>query len=329
MLTVVLCRENQFKIATDLKITDDLCVKYFINDIYVGKTVSSPHELSFERELDVSEDLSVYYQIWNDKTMLVESLPSNVEVQRVTFHKSRAVQTKTTSIGKKYAIIFGISDYKNIGDLSYCDEDATDWYNYFFSKGYQIQLFGDKHEKHYPSYNGLATEQNVRKAIRNILKVATANDTVAIISSGHGSSTDKVGSSYLCMYDCKHGKNDGKYTDKELLSDLSYAINKPKIFIFIDNCYSGGMLDELRSLNNITALSTCTENGYGYDDAEHNNGAWTYCFLECGLIRQFGGQAPINKVFEWAKANYAKISGNAGPGDQPQAVLNLGPDFQL
>lgn len=30
----------------------------------------------------------------------------------------------------KYAVIFGISDYSAISDLTYCDEDATDWYNY-------------------------------------------------------------------------------------------------------------------------------------------------------------------------------------------------------
>jgi hypothetical protein len=32
--------------------------------------------------------------------------------------------------GGKYAIIVGISDYASISDLSYCDEDATDWYNF-------------------------------------------------------------------------------------------------------------------------------------------------------------------------------------------------------
>ena len=40
----------------------------------------------------------------------------------------------------KYAIISGISDYKNISDLSYCDEDATDWYNYLKRLGYQCRV---------------------------------------------------------------------------------------------------------------------------------------------------------------------------------------------
>ncbi|MBN1329937.1 MAG: hypothetical protein JXA54_10735, partial [Candidatus Heimdallarchaeota archaeon] len=29
----------------------------------------------------------------------------------------------------RYAVIVGISDYKAISDLSYCDEDANDWFN--------------------------------------------------------------------------------------------------------------------------------------------------------------------------------------------------------
>lgn len=32
--------------------------------------------------------------------------------------------------GNKFAVIVGISDYKTISDLSFCDEDATDWYNF-------------------------------------------------------------------------------------------------------------------------------------------------------------------------------------------------------
>ena len=52
-----------------------------------------------------------------------------------------------------WAVIVGISDYLYISDLSYCDEDATDWYNYLNNvMGYDnIRVLGDSHTSNYPS----------------------------------------------------------------------------------------------------------------------------------------------------------------------------------
>lgn len=199
----------------------------------------------------------------------------------------------------KGAIIVGISDYKNISDLSYCDEDATNWYNYLNTKGYECKVFGDRHEGNYPRYDGLATEDNVRCALRELLSI---HKTVAFVTSGHGSGNG-TGDSHLCMYNIPRG--DEKYTDKELLSDIKAASRNTKIFVFIDHCYSGGMLDDLADLPNVFATSTCSDRGYGYDDYRSKSGAYTNQFLTKGLKGIFkDGKTPLRHVFNWSRVKY-------------------------
>jgi hypothetical protein len=198
--------------------------------------------------------------------------------------------------GGKYAIIMGISDYQSISDLSFCDEDAYDFYTFLTGKGYECHVFydGSYTSNKYtsiPSSTGagvsgkvaLGTEANVRAAIQALAAHAVAGDTVAYVTSGHGSG-DGAGSSYLCMYDCSGSA--GCYYDTEIKADLGLFATGVKIFFFIDHCYSGGIGPEIMALGNkanIWMTTTCTANGYGYDYPTGSNGAWTYYFLELNL----------------------------------------------
>jgi hypothetical protein len=206
--------------------------------------------------------------------------------------------------GGKYAIIVGISDYASISDLSYCDEDATDWYNYLISMGYECRVYGDGHTANYPRHDGKATEAVVRAAIQGLAAHAQVGDTVCYITSGHGSGDGK-GSSFLCMWDCSGSV--GCYYDTEIAADIGLFAAGVKIQIFIDHCYSGGIGPELMGLSNkqyIYCSTTCTANGYGYDDSQHLNGMWTYWFLEAYLVGH--PTASMEVAFDWASANYPK-----------------------
>ncbi|TFG34865.1 hypothetical protein EU527_01445 [Candidatus Thorarchaeota archaeon] len=220
---------------------------------------------------------------------------------------------------RKWAVIVGISDYKSISDLSYCDEDATDWYNYLKNvMGYNyIRVLGDTHTSNYPSYYALATEANV-KASLSWLGGADGDDVVAFITSGHGSGTG-TGSSFLCMWDSYSGESgqDGNLYDTEL-DDYVGSWSAGRIFIFVDHCYSGGLIPEIQALANhakVYMTTTCTQNGYGYDYSPARNGAWTYFFLEYGLINHFGSNpyTTMESCFDYALAAYP-YSG----GDTPQ-----------
>jgi hypothetical protein len=212
-----------------------------------------------------------------------------------------------------YAVIVGISDYEAISDLSYCDEDATDWFNYLISIGYlaeNIWVFGDGHSNNYPEYDGYATEANVKAALNDMIALADEDDIINFITSGHGSG-DGNGESFLCMWDCDSGESgeDGSMYDHELAAILGGSISK--IHVFIDHCYSGGMGPELMALSNganIYCSTTCTENGYGYDDSSHLNGMWTYWFCEAGLIGNFNSDpnTAMEDCFVWAANNYPK-----------------------
>ena len=222
----------------------------------------------------------------------------------------------------KYALIIGISDYKVISDLSFCDEDATDWYNYLNPLGYQITLLGDD-SNNYPQFDGVATEYNVKNAWATILATADDNDIVAFISSGHGSQInigpqrrrDRIYVQVLCMWDTSGGENgeDGLLYDSELQSMMAPSISNT--FIFLDHCYAGGMNEVMLNENaaKVYLTTTCTDDGYGYDMTAYANGAWTYYFLEYTLIGHFGGTASLEATFDYASAVYP-FDG----GDTPQ-----------
>jgi hypothetical protein len=220
----------------------------------------------------------------------------------------------------KYAVIVGISDYKAISDLSYCDEDATDWYNHLNTRMSfnTIWVYGDGHAATFPKYDGIATEHNVKQALINMIQQADSNDIIAFISSGHGSGNG-AGSSYLCMWDSGSGENgeNGNLYDTELSAILDDSVAN-KIFVFLDHCYSGGFGPDLMNMPNkshVYLTTTCTANGYGYDDSSHLNGAWTYYFLEYTWINHYGGSpgTSMETVFTYAHSVYPY-----GGGDEPQ-----------
>jgi hypothetical protein len=209
--------------------------------------------------------------------------------------------------GGKYAIIVGISDYQSISDLSYCDEDATDWYNFLNGQGYECHVYGDGHTSNFPRYDGTAYESTVRAAVQELANHAQAGDEVFFITSGHGSG-DGNGNSYLCMYDCSGSA--GCYTDDELAADISGFNLDVNIMVFIDHCYSGGMGPELMSLSQkIYCTTTCTEDGYGYDEPSHQNGAWTYEYLEKYWVGSPSTSA--ESIYDQASASYPHSGGDA------------------
>jgi hypothetical protein len=234
----------------------------------------------------------------------------------VTLNTGGGGGTGDWGTGGKYAIIMGISNYQSISDLSYCDEDALDWYNFLAGKGYECHVFYDgsytsNSFTSIPAANkiGYGTEANVRSAIQGLAAHAVSGDSVAYVTSGHGSGTG-TGSSYLCMYDCSGSA--GCYYDTEIASDLSQFANGVKIFVFVDHCYSGGLGPEVMALSNndyIYMTTTCTANGYGYDDSAHHNGAWTYYFLENYLVSH--STSSMEAVFDATAPGYPYTGGDA------------------
>ncbi len=233
--------------------------------------------------------------------------------------------------GGKYAVVWGISDYQYINDLSYCDEDASDVYNFLVGQGYEVKVFGDSHSGNYPVYNGLATEDNVRGAIQSLAQHAQAGDNVVVWASSHGGAMGTYaggyqssgssyagddpdnGYSYLLMYDFSTSPSlsnpisttDESYSANEMRADFESFAAGVHIFLGIDACQSGGFGWELSQSSYYQywyITMTAGVNGYGYDQSSFSNGAFTYWYIEKGVVEQ--GNLNAHNAFVYADNNY-------------------------
>lgn len=220
--------------------------------------------------------------------------------------------SNTHNKNKKYALLVGISDYLHINDLSYCDEDIISWGYYLKGLNYNMTFLGDKTSSYTPFIlNGHAFESNIREQMRVIASKILPGDQFVFVSSGHGNGDGK-GNSYLCCLD-ECCLPQGEYADKELATDIKMFTDRgATVIIFLDDCFSGGMLMEACACDNnkVCATSTCTENGYGFDVAHFGHGAWTYYFL----IKTLHDPQMKNKTmidnFHKAKSIYPYKGGN-------------------
>ncbi|NHJ86963.1 MAG: hypothetical protein FK734_15985, partial [Asgard group archaeon] len=217
--------------------------------------------------------------------------------------------------GGKYAILFGISNYQSINDLSYCDEDVTDVYNYLIGKGYEIRVYGDSNSGNYPRYDGLATESNVRSEVQGLANHAQSGDQVVIWYSGHGGATGTydggyeysgssytgndpgTGYSYLLFWDFSsspsvntpRSTSDESYSAQEMGDDMESFASGVSIGLFLDACQSGGFgwyLSQSARYSYWYIATTCGVNGYGYDASQYSNGQFTYWYVQRALVGQ-------------------------------------------
>jgi pectin methylesterase-like acyl-CoA thioesterase len=118
------------------------------------------------------------------------------------------------------------------------------------------------------------------------------------------------------------GLPNGAYTDVEITSDIN-AISGKK-FAFFDNCFSGGILDNLAALQNVIATSTCKNNGYGWDMDNFRNGAWTYVFLKVILITKYLEQpVDLQTAINDGITQFPIVTNKISPNDQPQFIDTL------
>ncbi|MDI6855187.1 MAG: hypothetical protein QMD21_00170 [Candidatus Thermoplasmatota archaeon] len=207
---------------------------------------------------------------------------------------------------------------------------------FFVAQGYTCWVYGDGNISNYPKWDGYATEYNIKQILQYVLSIAGENDIIAFVSSGHGG-YGGANSAYLCMWDSGAGESgeDGNLWDYELAALFANS-KASRNFIFLDHCYSGGFIDNIAALpNNSTfyCTTTCTVTGLGYDVDEYQNGAWTYWFLEWGLVNGNSNSTDMEGNFAAAWSAYYTDYINWGTdwaNDQPmQFDGNPNADFYL
>jgi uncharacterized caspase-like protein len=163
---------------------------------------------------------------------------------------SKVTETRTKAqelgdYGKKYAIIIGIADYKNLSektkaeggltDLKYADKDAEAFKKFLETK----ELSGSNKWEIKSFVNKEATSIEVDKALTGVLTNANARDLIFIFFSGHGRShPQREQDVYLLTYDFEESNYRSGF-DYEKLISLIRGSKTEHIIAFIDACRSG------------------------------------------------------------------------------------------
>lgn len=196
-------------------------------------------------------------------------------------------QSPTPTLGDKWAVVIGISDYQGTAnDLWNPDKDAMDMQQALIAKygfpGGNIKML----------LNSQATYQAILGAIDWLAGVENSNSTVVFFFSGHGylasdsqgRDTDREADGYdegIVSYDM-YGLPDG------LLRQKFSAFETKKFALIFCSCYSGGMFDDLKvdlRAPGRVICSACKANQYGWDYLGLGNTLFGYYFIDEGILQ--------------------------------------------
>lgn len=142
---------------------------------------------------------------------------------------------------QRYAVVIGISDYKDpkIPDLKYADADAQAFYDFITSP-----IGGDfRKENVLLLKNDQATLKNVKLAVTNFLKKAIDTDFVVIFMACHGvPEPDRPNNLYLLAHDSElDGLSATAYHMENVNADMKRYISAKRLIFFADTCHSAGL----------------------------------------------------------------------------------------
>ena len=191
----------------------------------------------------------------NTNSIVVEAedkAGSRTRVSVPVFTKKPGVMTPAG--GRKYALIIGISKYKNnsqgIPNLEYADVDARSIYQFL----QQPAAGGFLPENMLLLSNEQATIAKIREALTSFIAKASANDLLLIFFAGHGAPDPSAPQN---LYVIAH---DTSVTDMaetalampDLYADTSSRTPRSKrVVLLLDTCHSAGLSTEMtRALSN-------------------------------------------------------------------------------
>lgn len=237
---------------------------------------------------------------------------------------------------QRYAVVIGISDYKDpgIADLEYADADAQVFYDFLTSPA-----GGDFKKEHVLLLkNEQATLKNVTLAITNFLKKTNDPDFVIIFMACHGEpEPDRPGNLYLLMHDSEPGSLSATaYHMEDVNADMKRYVSAKRLVLFADACHSSGLgegiINTRGGANMIhAALSTLksTREGWGIVSASRasevsreshqfggGHGVFTHFLLE-GLQGKADAEGNKNGIvtlaeaFDFVAENVKKATHNA------------------
>jgi WD40 repeat protein len=258
--------------------------------------------------------------------------------------------------GEKYAVIIGVSKYKDsrICSLKYTGADARAFYDFLtknagFSRD-KIKLILDQN----------ASKMNIEDAFKNFLpRNAGRDDTVIIFFAGHGiPDTDLTGRAddgmekYIVPYDADLDRVAASCYPMSEFSNVFSSLRSRRVIFFIDSCFSGGgagsecLPDALKRtfsakqqgfrgisitpnfINNLTKgpqgygkvlITASQSNELALEIPELGHGLFTYYLLEAlsGHADNGDGFITLKEVYNYLEERVAMRSRKAGGKQTP------------
>lgn len=209
------------------------------------------------------------------------------------------IHTDAQKTNNTYAIIIGISDYKNIVDLNFADRDASAFYHLLNT------LKGPNDPQQYELFlNEKANRFNICDAISKLLIKAKAGDQVFFYFAGHGDIEDLSQSKngLLLLFDSPRrdyfGMTDGVLQVSQLADYFGNLTSRGvEVYFIIDACHSGkltGGKEGWRHTSNAirntlanegTVLLSCDADQLSLEGSEWGEGRGLFSFyLQEGLL---------------------------------------------
>ncbi|MGC2619031.1 MAG: caspase family protein, partial [Acidobacteriaceae bacterium] len=219
----------------------------------------------------------------------------------LTFKKDKTAPVQTTvQIPRSYALVIGISHYKNLpqsAQLQYPNVDAESIYTVLIStEGGQFPA-----ENVHKLIDDKATDANIKYELETWLPSVThPDDRVLVYFAGHGFVSN--GTAYIAPYDIDlHNIPGTAYPMETLGKDIGSKINGKWKVLITDSCHSGAitpeadrstvnrtLLDLDKSLFSITA-SRDREQSFESDKWGGGHGIFTYY-----VVKGLEGEADTN-----------------------------------
>ena len=146
--------------------------------------------------------------------------------------------------GKTYAIVIGISKYKNVRPLQYADKDA-EAFSHFLQSASGGNIPPDNIETF---INEKATRENVGDAISGFVRKARPGDRIYFFFAGHGDMEDltQIENGLLLLYNSPNGNYFGMNDDVLEVLDLKRYLSPLsergiEVYFIVDACHSGNL----------------------------------------------------------------------------------------
>jgi len=223
---------------------------------------------------------------------LLDDRPQDVIAKfQMTENDAKPIELANVKSGGRYALVIGISDYSGTAnDLTYCDDDATDWDVLLKNAGYSVTKLLDRN----------ASKAAIEIAVNTLASLSIAGNEIALCYSGHGSKGNII-------------STDLYYIGSKWFKTKFANSTSSKMMFCFDACQIGAMATDLNYTGRVISVAS-NKTSYSYDgDKTMQNGVFTYYQMngfetEHYIYVEPDSQYACDQMIKWAKSYRIRVA---------------------